>query len=595
MAMNENIITAVFGAFRETRVRPRYRWDTGQVLIIRGVKNLPDFFEVHFANEGGAADAVPVLGTPEGIHIPDSVFQSGKAVYAYIYVHNAATDGTTVYKVTIPVLNRARPSNAAPDPEDADIIAQAIAALNGAVGNIDKFPVIRDGVWFAWDTDSGEYVSTGVSATGPQGPQGERGESGEVAVDVALSESSANPVENRVIAQAVYAMQGDIGFLKSMFIDLTWAQIAQIVRSGRAAEYFKIGDERTIDWSADANTVYKLKWDVVNIANVVNQYGESVPGLWLQSHWALPNIQFDGNEAFWHCDEALAAGTYNVTMGNNWGANVVKDKIYQFTLTQDVPAGGQLVFTTATSTTAALPDQNPSNWRVRSYSSAASTSQIEMATVMEGSGGTSLGTLSSSTKYGATGLNNMQRASYGYNRWSQSGIRQWLNSDAAAGNWWSAQNVYDRPPDQLTSVRGFMAGLPEDFLNVVKPVQVVTALNTISDVDIGASETTYDRFFLPSLEQEYCVAQVEGVEGAFFPYWKERLEISSPQRIGSDHAVLAHARCGIENHAAIQYIRLRSAYRSGVSNTWYFGMTGGVFSGGIAANLSRPCPVCVIC
>lgn len=132
--MNNNIITAVFGALRETKVRPRYRYDQGQVLVVKGVPNLPDFFEVHFSNEGDSADATPLIGTPDGVTIPDSYFQSGKTVLAYIYVHDEATDGTTVYKVTIPIINRARPANIDPDPEQADIIAQAIVALNENVG-----------------------------------------------------------------------------------------------------------------------------------------------------------------------------------------------------------------------------------------------------------------------------------------------------------------------------------------------------------------------------------------------------------------------------------------------------------------------------
>lgn len=135
--MADNIITAVFGATRETKVRPRYRYDVGQVLVVRGVKNLPDFYEVHFSNEGSTADATPLIGTAEGVEIPASYFQSGATIYAYIYVHNEATDGTTVYKVTIPIINRARPANVEPTPEEADIIAQAIEALNENVGKAE--------------------------------------------------------------------------------------------------------------------------------------------------------------------------------------------------------------------------------------------------------------------------------------------------------------------------------------------------------------------------------------------------------------------------------------------------------------------------
>ena len=41
---------------------------------------------------------------------------------------------------------------------------------------------------------------------------------------------------------------------------------------------------------------------------------------------------------------------------------------------------------------------------------------------------------------------NSYRKSGGNNRWSVSNIRQWLNSDGAAGSWWSAQHEYDAAP-----------------------------------------------------------------------------------------------------------------------------------------------------
>ena len=128
--MNENIIIAAFGAQRETRVRPRYRYDTGQRLIIKTPNGLPDFYEVYFANDGGTMEAEPHLATAEGVLIPDSFFQSGAAIIAWAHVYGLPTEGTTIYKVTIPILNRARPANVEPDPEEQDIIAEVIAALN---------------------------------------------------------------------------------------------------------------------------------------------------------------------------------------------------------------------------------------------------------------------------------------------------------------------------------------------------------------------------------------------------------------------------------------------------------------------------------
>ena len=136
--MNENIITAVFGASRTAKVRPRYRYDMGQVLIIKGICDLPDFYEVHFSNIGGTEDATPRIGTAEGVEIPNNFFESADGIMAFIYVHNDATDATTVYTVTIPIIDRPRPAGVEPSPEEADIISQAIVALNENVGRAEE-------------------------------------------------------------------------------------------------------------------------------------------------------------------------------------------------------------------------------------------------------------------------------------------------------------------------------------------------------------------------------------------------------------------------------------------------------------------------
>ena len=376
-----------------------------------------------------------------------------------------------------------------------------------------------------------------------------------------------------------------------------YKEVQQIVREGLAADVFNIGDQIVETWNFNG-TEYTLPFDIVHFGIVTNKNGDRVPGMYLQSHWVLAPVQFDGNEAFWYCENALNAGTYNVTMGNSWGNNVVANKVYQFTLTQAVPQGGQLVFTTATSTTSGLPDQAPANWRVRSYASAADTTHIEMVEVTEGSSGTSLGTLSISTKYADSGVNNMQRASYGYNRWSHSGMRQWLNSSATKGNWWTAQNVFDRPPDQLTSIDGFMAGLDEDFLEVVQPIQITTALNTVSDSSIGTTETTIDKFFCPSLQEEYIVPQLADVEGENWDYWIQRLDLDSPQNTYQNaentNANVNHIRYAYENHTSPQNVRLRSANRGNAILTWFVTSTGYV-SNTYATTAHRPAPACVIC
>ena len=138
-----------------------------------------------------------------------------------------------------------------------------------------------------------------------------------------------------------------------------------------------------------------------------------------------------------------------------------------------------------------------------------------------------------------------------------------------------------------------MAGFDEAFLNIIKPVKVTTALNTVSDSNIGTSEDTYDTFFLPSLEQEYIVPQLAGVEGDYWPYWKERLGLTSPQVQGTGGANARHIRYAYDAKTSAQYCRLRSAFRGGAGHTWV------VHASGYAASNSstiayRGCPACVI-
>ena len=335
--------------------------------------------------------------------------------------------------------------------------------------------------------------------------------------------------------------------------------------------------------------------DVVAFYDVENKNGETNPGLWLQSHWALTGIQFDAAEAMMYAVQAVAAGTtFHFSVGS---LNSVPAGNYQFTLNSPLPAGGQ-----------AMLVKSGTSWNITTYSSATSTEVIETVVCTTGTDGTDLGAIDNTTnslmKVGITAaaipsgatvlVNHSSITQYGYNRWSQSAIRQWLNSDAAAGAWWTPQNIFDRPPSQLDSVRGFMAGLDPEFLAVVRPVKVVTALNTVTDTSVGVSEVTYDRFFLPSLEQEYCVPQANGVEGAYWPYWKERLELENPQGSGDANKNPRHIRYAIENHSSAQYCRLRSAYRGYASHAWNVYAAGYVYNN-YAAYANRPVPACVIC
>jgi len=378
----------------------------------------------------------------------------------------------------------------------------------------------------------------------------------------------------------------------------TLTEIHAIVQAGEAPNVFKVGDQIMVKYNDGAND-YVLPWDIVHFGNAELEDGETLPAMYIQSHYAMQAVQFDQNEGFYVVPSGgLPAGTYYFTMGNSWGSKVVNGKSYTFTTAESYAEGDIWQLGKATSEVSGLPDSAPSTWRVRTYKASGSvvaglaSTPTEILELSEGTTGTFLGTLSSSTKYGTSGLNNMQRSAYAYNRWSQSALRQFLNSSADTAGWWTPQNPYDRRPDQLATMRGFMAGFEQEFLNILKPVKVVTALNTVSDSDIGTSETTYDTFFPASLEQEYIVPQLANVEGEYWEYWRQKLGASSPQ--GTETPNPRHIRYGYNAQGTAQYCRLRSASRGYASVTWSVYTTGTVTSY-TALYAVRCAPACVIC
>lgn len=370
-------------------------------------------------------------------------------------------------------------------------------------------------------------------------------------------------------------------------------EIHKIVESGLAPETFSIGDQLNIPWS-DGTNQYTVPMDITNFEEVTLSDGEKVPGMILQWHYCTPfGIQFDQNEALYYAENGLTAGTYHFECGNAWGSNIVANKNYQFTLTKSVPAGGQIQIGLADSEVGACPDQNPANWRIRTYASNTTTATIEIVTLIEGTAGTDLGTWSSSQKFSTGGLNNMQRSSYGYNRWSQSALRQYLNSNADKNAWWKPQNVFDRPPVELASQRGFLAGFRDDFLSIIKPIKITTALNTVSDSDFGITEDTYDTFFLPSKRNMNLTEQLENVEGNVWDYWFRATNGQKPVDYKDYAAPITYA---LNAKTSAQTVRLRSASRGGAYNTWYVNSYGGVGNSyGYAATSYRFAPACAIC
>lgn len=169
--MNKVIAVFANGGTMTTTQTALWQYDYGQILVIQGVQ-LPTAYEVHFCNSKDST-TITSIGDADGVVIPDQFLQNGEVIYAYVYLHTGDSDGETEYKVTIPVMDRAEPTDIEPTPAQESTIGQLISALNDAVGAAEeaasKGPVIQNDYWYIWDSTAGEYVNTNVKAEGVDG------------------------------------------------------------------------------------------------------------------------------------------------------------------------------------------------------------------------------------------------------------------------------------------------------------------------------------------------------------------------------------------------------------------------------------------
>ena len=135
MALNETFAVIGAGCNGATAQPSLVQWDQGQILVIRGV-TLPDTYQVEFSG-GGTVETIPMLGSSSGVLIPDTLLEHASPITAYIVLHEGQDDRETEYWITIYVKARQKPSDTTPDPEQQDIIDQAIAALQQGVSDAE--------------------------------------------------------------------------------------------------------------------------------------------------------------------------------------------------------------------------------------------------------------------------------------------------------------------------------------------------------------------------------------------------------------------------------------------------------------------------
>lgn len=304
--------------------------------------------------------------------------------------------------------------------------------------------------------------------------------------------------------------------------EMDYNAIKAVVAAGNAPLVFPVGTQLVNTYTDKDGKAYDCPWNVVQPDDTAElESGSVFKALTMQMHYAtLYDMQFSAYQAFFVVPEAgLVAGTYNVKMGLDWGANVKNGTVYQFTLTKNAPAGARLTgFYNA-------PNTAPSSWKVYVYKDRQKSSLLETCNVSAGSAGTNLGIFLAKPN---GKLNGLHPVGCGDNRWYKSACRQYLNSDKPAKEWWTPQDEWDMKPDQADTVPGFLAGFSDDFKNALTRTKVVTYGNAVTDD--GSAVVTYDKIFLPSLQEIYCLPKVSG-EGTYWPYWKERTGAKTPQAL----------------------------------------------------------------
>ena len=318
----------------------------------------------------------------------------------------------------------------------------------------------------------------------------------------------------------------------------------------------------------------------IKIHDKTKQYG-----MILQSEKLLYNLQFDEREAFYYAPDGLAAGTYHFTLGAHTWVSGDVGKVFQFTLTQAVPAGGQLVFVQGYNVTL-------TGGSIRTFASGSSTTVIETAVMSEGSGGTDLGTLDNTIN---GNFNCCQRALLGSNRWSTGAMRQHLNSAKVAGQVWTPQTNFDRPPSWVTNTAGFMHGLDPEFVKICADVDLLTALNTVCDTSSteGSAgtgyETTVDKYFLPSRPEVFGGSDNTSDKGDAWQYYSANSDVPG----GSSNPNNDSNRIKVNMSGTPYYWWLRSPFVGGGHNVRHVHPAGDIsYSGAYTSN--GVAPACVI-
>lgn len=343
--------------------------------------------------------------------------------------------------------------------------------------------------------------------------------------------------------------------------------VAQMCADDEILEVMDYGDFIDPAWS-QGETQYNPALNLCHITDGELEDGEIVHGAYFEWDKTTPiGIAFDAPEAIYYFDGTEGAGDKYITISVNYGSGWIAGESIQITL-DEAPAENDQLYINCGTNYANNPTANK-DWSV--YGKGETVAK-QSGKTSNGTAGTKLGETHATDVYKTNGrVNAPARVVYGYNRWSQSALRQYLNSELLADAWWKPLNSWDRPVAQTTTVDGFLSGYAEDVRVHFKPIKHITVA---CNADDNVEDITYDQVFLASLEQMYCVPQFAGKEGEYWEYYKRLLGRTSPAPTGYTYARLI--KYALNAPTSAQDCFRRSAYRNYASGVWCSGTSGRV-------------------
>ena len=355
-----------------------------------------------------------------------------------------------------------KPASGIPKSDLADDVQTSLAKADTAIslgltattpGQIIKVKAVQDGKPTEWEAVNPDYTLTvtvstqdGVTVTGQTVTVRAGDADGPV---YGTAEYNGQPVSFRAPDGFAYYVE----VTDNLAAHFTPTAVKGVINGANAAVTLLYNDLSTIKTAPDIQAALNADMDLTDLVGQqitcqrgndtlswdVVDYDSTAKVITLCTHDVLPDImQFEPEQALMYCETGLAAGSYTFKQDSAQ---------FYFTLTQAIPAGGQLRAT----------------YRAfKTYESVTATAQIESGTV-------STEAIDGATNLGQTGtgnLNHHDRANYGSNNFGESGILQWLNSDSPANTPLRRLTKFSRP--YVPTKAGFKAGLDADFLACIQ-------------------------------------------------------------------------------------------------------------------------------